>query len=325
MPEPRLRAGGEAPQRVQESRESRHLRSARARALRRCAKSTGSGYDLLRQPTGISRADRRHPPEPPGPIPGATGADVKDDRGPEFRMADPEAEADRGLARCRGFRNGDARRPQKPGRDFGRSTVRARCECHRSAALGGRLPLEERSALSEPQQQLYDRMAAWVVPWGERAGFATQTSDGRFIGPFNPVLQSPVIGGSFLAFQAAEEKNTSLTRRVRQVVILAVGAVWGSAYEVYAHSAAARTAGLPAEVVGALAVGQLPGQLSAAEQAAWRFTHQLTTQRRVEQPLYDQAHAVFGTRGIIDMLSLIGAYQTVCGVLNALEIPAPPT
>jgi hypothetical protein len=25
------------------------------------------------------------------------------------------------------------------------------------------------------------------------------------------------------------------------------------------------------------------------------------------------------------MLSLIGAYQTVCGVLNALEIPAPQT
>ena len=65
-------------------------------------------------------------------------------------------------------------------------------------ALGGRLPLAERSALSEPQQQLYDRMTESVVPWGEHAGFATQTSDGRFIGPFNPALQSPVISGSFL-------------------------------------------------------------------------------------------------------------------------------
>jgi 4-carboxymuconolactone decarboxylase len=189
--------------------------------------------------------------------------------------------------------------------------------------LGGRLPLAERSALSVPQQQLFDRMTESAVPWAESAGFQARTEDGRFIGPFNPALQSPVISGSFLAFQAAEEKNTSLTPRMRQVVILAVGAVWRSAYELYAHSAAARTVGLPDQVVQALAAGQMPGELSAAEQAAWRFTRQLTAERQLQQPVYDQAHAALGIQGITDMLLLIGAYQTVCGVLNAFEIPAP--
>ena len=188
-------------------------------------------------------------------------------------------------------------------------------------ALGGRLPLAERSALSEPQQQLYDSMTkSWAG-----LGFAAKDSDGRFIGPFNPLLQSPVIADSFLRFQAAEQENTSLTPQVRQVVVLAVGAVWRSAYELYAHSAVARSVGLPDQVVRALAAGQMPGELSATEQAAWRFTHQLTTQRQVEQPVYDQAHAVFGAQGITDMLFLIGAYQTVCGMLNAFEIPAPET
>jgi 4-carboxymuconolactone decarboxylase len=191
--------------------------------------------------------------------------------------------------------------------------------------LGGRLPLMDRSALTEPQQQLFDQMTKSVVPWAERAGFASRTDDGRFIGPFNPSLLSPVISGQFLAFQAAEEQNTSLTPRQRQVVILAVGAVWHSAYELFAHSAAARTAGLPAETVRALAAGQMPGDLSAAEQAAWRFARQLTADRRVDQPVYDQAQAAFSTRGIADMLCLIGAYQTVCGILNAFEIPAPQT
>jgi short chain dehydrogenase len=63
--------------------------------------------------------------------------------------------------------------------------------------LGGRLPLTERSALSESQQQLYDHMTKSVVPWAERVGFASQTSVGRFIGPFSPALQSPVICGGF--------------------------------------------------------------------------------------------------------------------------------
>jgi hypothetical protein len=59
--------------------------------------------------------------------------------------------------------------------------------------LGGRLPLAERSALFESQQQLFDRLTALVVPWGERDGFA-----GRFIGPFHPMLLGPVIAGASL-------------------------------------------------------------------------------------------------------------------------------
>jgi 4-carboxymuconolactone decarboxylase len=193
----------------------------------------------------------------------------------------------------------------------------------RADSLGGRLPLAARSEMSGPQQQLYDQMAKSVVPWGEQAGFATQTSDGRFIGPFNPALQSPVVCGGFLRFQLVEEESTSLPPRVRQVVILTVGAVWRSAYELYAHSAAARSVGLTDRVVRELAAGRLPGELSAAEQAAWRFTHQLTTRRRVDQDAYDQAKTAFGVEGVTDMLALIGAYQTVCGILNAFEVPTP--
>jgi hypothetical protein len=90
-------------------------------------------------------------------------------------------------------------------------------------ALGGRLPLAHRSTMSEPQLQLYDHMTKSVVPWSEHAGFASQSSNGQFIGPFNPALHSPIICGSFLDFQA--------TPRVRQVVILTLRAVWQSAYE----------------------------------------------------------------------------------------------
>ncbi|HEX6453317.1 MAG TPA: hypothetical protein VF060_28120 [Trebonia sp.] len=49
----------------------------------------------------------------------------------------------------------------------------------------------------------------------------------------------------------------------------------------------------------------------------------MTAERRVEQPIYDEAQTAFGTHGLADMLLLIGAYQTVCGLLNTFEIPAP--
>jgi len=106
-------------------------------------------------------------------------------------------------------------------------------------------------------------------------------------------------------------------------VILAVGAVWRASYELYAHSAAARTACLSPDQVDALAGGAMPDQLSTREQCAWRFAHGLTAERDIEQSLFDEAAKLFGTHGISDMLHLIGNYQTVCGMLNTFDIPAP--
>ncbi len=50
---------------------------------------------------------------------------------------------------------------------------------------------------------------------------------------------------------------------------------------------------------------------------------QLSANLLIDQPVYDEAQEAFGTRGLVDMLFLIGAYHTVCSLLNAPEIPAP--
>jgi 4-carboxymuconolactone decarboxylase len=110
--------------------------------------------------------------------------------------------------------------------------------------LGGRLPLLDPEELSASQKEVYSLVDSKFVPWSETAGFQSKTEDGRLIGPFNSVLFSPEMSSVFLAWQVAEEKHTLLDPRVRQVVILAVGAVWKVDYELYAHSAVARKAGL---------------------------------------------------------------------------------
>lgn len=106
-------------------------------------------------------------------------------------------------------------------------------------------------------------------------------------------------------------------------MILAVGAVWHAPYELYAHSAAARTAGLSQQQVDTLAGGGMPDQLSTRERCAWEFARELTTERHVGQSLYDEAAELFGSQGIVDILHLIGAYQFVCALLNTFDIPVP--
>ena len=58
-----------------------------------------------------------------------------------------------------------------------------------------------------------------MVPWAKAAGFTAMLDDGRLVGPFNTILESPGIAAEFLALQAAEQKHTTLSKRVREVVI----------------------------------------------------------------------------------------------------------
>ena len=193
-----------------------------------------------------------------------------------------------------------------------------------AVGLGGRLPLLHPAEMDEAQKALYDHIATTAVPWAEAAGFRIGTAEGRLIGPFNTVLFSPDIGRSFLALQGEEGKRTALSERARQVVILTVGSVWQSPYELYAHSAAARRADLSEEAIRALAGGEPADELSPEEQVAQRFTRQLVAERRVDDDVYRAAEGAFGRKGLVDMVVLSSCYQTVCSMLNAFAIPAPP-
>ena len=188
--------------------------------------------------------------------------------------------------------------------------------------LGGRIPLLDPAGLTGGPKAVYDRLARTLVGWADTSGFQSTEGD-RLIGPFNPVLLSPGITPAFLDLQDAEQANTSLDARVRQVVILTVGAVWRSEYELYAHAAVAARAGLPEDAIKALAAGAVPDELSAPEQLAARFARALSTGHRIEAALYRDAKAAFGPQGLVDIVYLAGCYHIVCGLLNAFEVPAP--
>ena len=188
--------------------------------------------------------------------------------------------------------------------------------------LGGRIELLAPTRLIASQQDLYKVISETAVPWSKASGFVAKLDDGRLIGPFNIVLESPELGGAFLKFQNAEEKMTSLTERVRQVVILTVGSVWKAPYELYAHSAVARIAGIPEGAVEELAKGGV-ANLSNEEQLAQQFTRQLALERTVSQDLFNRAKDAFGVRGLVDMVFPAGCYETVCSLLNTFAVPAP--
>ncbi|MFD4543009.1 carboxymuconolactone decarboxylase family protein [Streptomyces bauhiniae] len=189
--------------------------------------------------------------------------------------------------------------------------------------LGGRLPLLSEERMTAAQRSVFGALKEKELVWAERSGFVAMDEQGHPVGPFNPVLYSPDLARSFLAFQGTEDGHTTLDDRVRQIVILTVGSTWQAAYEMYAHAAVGRTAGLSEPEIGDLTHGRAPEGLSDTEYAAFDFTRQLTSDREVSDECWARAHDLLGSEGVIDMLFLIGAYQTVCGILNAVEVPVP--
>jgi 4-carboxymuconolactone decarboxylase len=189
--------------------------------------------------------------------------------------------------------------------------------------MGGRLPLADPAKISAAQRDLFEKMTSTVVPWADDTGFRSTTDDGRFIGPFNPALLNPALTSATAELLLGEREHTSLTARLREVVILAVGAVWQSDYELYAHTAAARTLGIAEDAIQVLVSGGIPANLSKDEIIAAELTRQLSTAHRVDETLYRQAENTFGTKGLTDIAMLIGIYHTVSLTLNLFQIPAP--
>jgi 4-carboxymuconolactone decarboxylase len=194
-----------------------------------------------------------------------------------------------------------------------------------TSPLGGRLPLVMPSTFSAGQRDTYDFIDKEFLPPDSAKLFLSKTENGALIGPFNSALYSPDISLAFLAWQIAEERHTSLDVRVRQIVILAVGTVWQADYELYAHTAVAQKVGLSDQEIADVSEGRPPSQSIEKERIAQKYAMQLTSTRRIDDGLFAEAFEAFGPKGLVDMVHLIGAYQTVCGILNSFVVPAPNT
>ena len=186
-----------------------------------------------------------------------------------------------------------------------------------------RLPLLTPGELNADQKKVYDRMEAEQVPWATKAGFQAEMPDGKLLGPFNALLYAPEVGQKYLDYFAAEKENTPLTQRVHETVILAVGAAWNAGYELYAHAAVGKSAGLPDAVIQAIVAGQAPEGVSEAEAAAYQFASQLAAARQVDPAAYARAKESFGDAGLVSIVMLVGLYLMTCAMLNAFEVSVP--
>ncbi|WP_118136183.1 carboxymuconolactone decarboxylase family protein [Oceanicella sp. SM1341] len=184
-----------------------------------------------------------------------------------------------------------------------------------------RLPLIDPSKLTEAQKPLYADMKEGI---GQKFNaFETIHESGALMGPWNPWLHEPRIGGAIWELTKAMSMEATLPDNARQIAILVTGAHFNAGYEIYAHAAVAIKEGMSAERLSTLSAGVKPTGLEAEEEVAYDVAHALVTGGTLPRPTYDMAVKSFGQHGANELIYLVGLYCLVSVTLNGFNVPVP--
>jgi 4-carboxymuconolactone decarboxylase len=184
-----------------------------------------------------------------------------------------------------------------------------------------RLPLIPPAELTAEQKPLYESMRKGIK--SNFNDFKVEREDGALMGPWNPWLHEPAIGKAIWDFTLAMTANAVLPDNARQVAILAVGARFGSAYEIYAHIAVAEREGMTEERLATLVANIKPVDLSRQESVAFDVAYALSRGGTLPEPLYRLAVTTFGQHGANELIYLVGLYALVSVTLNGFNVPVP--
>ena len=165
-----------------------------------------------------------------------------------------------------------------------------------------RMPVIPDAALTEEQR----KAVADIVAGPRKA----------LVGPFIPLMRSPDFmarlqrTGEYLRF------NSVFEPRLSELAILITARAWSQNFEWHHHRPIAEKAGLRASVIDAIAEARRPDAMAMDEATIYDFLDELIRSRNVSEPTYQRAAAMFGEKGVIDLIGIHGYYSLLAMVLN---------
>lgn len=189
-----------------------------------------------------------------------------------------------------------------------------------------RLPLIAPADLTEEQKPLYADMKKGIS--SDFNAFITvapegTTEAGALMGPWNPWLHEPRIGGAIWELTKAMTMEATLPDEVRQIAILVTGAHFDAAYEIYAHIAVAEADKIDDATLATLVSGSRPDGLTREQGIGYDVAYALVNGGVLPEPVYRIAVSTFGQHGANELIYLVGLYALVSITLNGFNVPLP--
>jgi 4-carboxymuconolactone decarboxylase len=112
--------------------------------------------------------------------------------------------------------------------------------------------------------------------------------------------------------------------KLTEFAILTAARKWTNNWEWNAHSTAAATAGLSADIMSAVAEGRRPDRMSDDEAIVYDVSAELQNNQSVSDTTYAKAVAKFGEPGIVELASIQGYYAYLAMVMNVARVTVQP-
>ncbi len=173
-----------------------------------------------------------------------------------------------------------------------------------------RLPQLKREDLDEEGKAIYDEVV------GDRP---TPTT-----GPVAMTLHAPGIARPISDLNAYLRYNGDLSPRHTEVAILVATWEIEQQYEYSAHEPAALRYGAPQAVIDTIKYDREPVGLSHEETVIIQVGRQIMREHKLDSDLYAEAVEVFGEKGLVEMVTVMGDYVMVGMVLTAIDQHLPP-
>ena len=146
---------------------------------------------------------------------------------------------------------------------------------------------------------------------------------GALYGPFVPLLRSPELMENAQRMGEHLRYRSAIGTRLSELAILVTAREWNQQVEWAIHAPIAAQAGIPAAVIAAIAERRQPQSLRDDEAAVFQFCIELQQHKRVSDPTYAAALALFGEHGVVDLMGINGYYTFLAMVMNAAQTAAP--
>ncbi len=137
--------------------------------------------------------------------------------------------------------------------------------------------------------------------------------------PFHVFLQSPELTDHAQRLGALLRYHTGLPARLSEIAILITAKYWDAHYEWSVHEGEARKAGVPDEVIQAIASGARPA-LSGDDAVVYDFAASFFANRDVPDAVFSLAVARLGARTVVELSSILGYYSMLAIVMGIFRV-----
>ena len=168
-----------------------------------------------------------------------------------------------------------------------------------------RLPKLQYDQLTPRQREAYDKHAA---------------KRDRVSGPYNVWLHSPELMELVSPISNYNRWHAALPEKLREFGILVTARYWDAQYSWNAHVDKARAAGIPQSVIDDLAAKRTPTFKADDERVYYTFAMEVLENHFVSDKTFAEARAIFGERGVVDLIGAIGYFSMLQICLNSAEV-----